>query len=178
MEYLGQLEYNHAYDVYREEKSVYNSLDLLHWFISGTSKNEKNKENVVKQDTQKSKLSDQTVIIEDEKKFQEYFLKEKNKVAAIVYLSPVDQDFELALNKIRIESEQENKIEKEELVPAAQFPPETYLKNERIRRSKFGQANKKFKPLKKNFSIMNMGRWFCVQPVGLKGGADNSPENR
>ena len=66
----------------------------------------------------------------------------------------------------------------EELVPAAQFPNQTYLKNERIRRSKSVQANKIFKTLKKNLNVNKMGRWFCVQPIGLKGGADHAPKKR
>ena len=123
-----------------------------------------------------SKLSDQTVIIEDEKKFQEYFLKEKRKVAGLVYFRPVSRDSELSMNKEIIEDNQEMIIEKEELVPAVQLPREKYLKNEKIRSSKFEQANELFTTLKKNLNS-RIGGWFLfgVKLIGLKGGADNDP---
>ena len=140
---------DHSALTYNDEKhSNYESLEILYSLleINKTGQNEikaKNKLLI-------PKLSDEVVLIEDEKKFQEYFQKEKNKVTKLVYLSPVSREFELFINKEIIEDNQEGIIEKEEWVPLAQVPHQEYEKVERIRRRK---------------------------PNGLKGGANFALEN-
>ena len=131
-----------------------------------------NKLNQIRENTsfKISKLSDEAVIIEDEQKFQEYFLKEKKKVERKIYLCPVNQDFELSLNGEMIEDNQEMIIEKEERVPAQHIPDQIYLKVERTRRRKLVQEKIKNK---QNYEI---GGWFLssLKAVGIKGGADRA----
>ena len=97
-----------------------------------------NKLNQIRENTsfKISKLSDEAVIIEDEQKFQEYFLKEKKKVERKIYLCPVIQDFELSLNGEMIEDNQEMIIEKEDRVFAPLIPDQNHLNVERTRRTK------------------------------------------
>ena len=116
------------------------------------------------------KPADEKIVIEDEKKFQEYFLIEKAKTKRTVYLEPVNHDFELSINKELIEQNQEILIEQEESVPAYMIPAEKYVKERKIRSR---QIN-----LKKNEMSMNLksriGGWFKVgqKLSGLKGGSD------
>ena len=111
------------------------------------------------------------MVIEDEKKFQEYFLKEKNKIARMVNLSPVSKNFELSVNKEIIEDNQEKIIEKEESVPSPQIPLQKYSKVEKTRRTKFKNGNKLFAYTKNIFY-----GWYknAPKPIGLKGGADST----
>ena len=76
------------------------------------------------------------MVIQDEQKFQDYFLKKNKKVERKVYLSPVSQKFELIVNRDIIENSQEMIIEEEEFVPMPQIPRQKYVKSVRTRISK------------------------------------------
>ena len=120
-------------------------------------------------------LADNDLVLEDEKKFQEYFLKEKHKTLGSVYVSPVKDLFELSINQEIIEQHQELIIEKEELVPRFQYPKEKKIKEEKTRRWIKSLQIKKDKSSLMLYKInSHLGKWFNQrkQPVGLKGGAD------
>ena len=147
------------------------SLHLLHSFLRKT-KNEHNNMEATEDRSQMLKLSDETVVIEDEKKFQEYFLKEKDKLGEKVLLRPVSWEYELSLNNELIENTQEMIIENEEWVHSAQLPQQKYLKRQRNRRSLFNT-------LKKNVNS-RIGWLFLKRQtfIGIKGGADQTHEKR
>ena len=135
--------------------------------IARESKLNQNKEN---KSFQISKLSDKAVIIEDEQKFREYFLKEMKKVERKVYMCPVSKDFELFLNKEIIEDNQEMIIEKEDRVFAPLIPDQNHLNVERTRRTKLVQE------IKKEQNYEKIGGWFLngLKLIGIKGGVDQA----
>ena len=152
---------------YKAENTKHNSLDISSLFLQKPKKEEnREKQRNENHAFQLSKIFDRIVIIEDEKKLQEYFLKEKSKVARKVYLTPVSRELELSVNREMIEDNQEMAIEKEERVPAANIPEQKYLKVEKTRRSNFETT-------KKNLKYETSG-WFLkgLNLIGLKGGAD------
>ena len=124
------------------------------------------------------KPTDEKLVIEDEKKFQEYFLGEKAKTKRTVYLAPVNYDFELSLNKELIEQNQEIIIEQEESVAAYVIPAEKFDKEGRTIRSRLEQMNLKknamYSFLSNNMKKSRVGGWFKVgqKLSGLKGGSD------
>ena len=84
---------------------------------------------------------DEKVVIEDEKKFQEYFLKEKRKATGKVYINPVSRTIELSLNREKLEQNQEEIIEQERLGPSYHsFQEDEYLKIEK--RQNFSGSSK------------------------------------
>ena len=157
--------------MYKEKYSVKSSFDVLSSFTPNITV--QNYVKVIPTRCKISKPSDKTVITEDEKKFQEYFQKEKNKVTNTVYLRPVSSDFEIAVNKEIINSSQERIIENEERVPSACYPRQEYLKVVRTRRSEIWKGKKYFSSFKKSLDFKIRG-WFMndLKPTGLKGGGD------
>ena len=153
-----------------EEKNI-GSIDILPRILQDSKqRNAKNKIKTLS-DHKLVTLTDETILKEDEKKFQDYFLKEKNK---IVVVNPVTPDFELSLNKELIEQRQEKLIENEEWVPAYQIPEEKYLKNGKTKRPR-PESNKMTDSIVGNFQSV-LGGWFKSSNVliGLKGGADHT----
>ena len=119
-------------------------------------------------------INDDVIIHEDEKKFQEYFLVQKEKVGQKKE-KEIDKDSELSLNKERIEQHQEMIIEQEESVPAypTKDPIEMTIKEttrrKRIFRSpNFSKNMMSFQPV----TPSSFWGWFKSSeiPVGLKGG--------
>ena len=119
-------------------------------------------------------LADEIIVLEDEKKFREYFLQEKKKSYKREQFSYVDYgeklkiDIELALNKELIEQQQENIIEQEEWVPAYPTPEEKYIKNKKSRQKYDGKHKYRVSGWLKNGII----------PIGLKGGSDRPCKKR
>ena len=126
------------------------------------------------------KLSDKKIISEDEKKFQEYFLKEKNKTERVVCSRrPVCKYFELSLNKEFIEQKQEMIIEQEEWVPEYPVSKDKYLGPCKSKISKLEETVRR----KRDIWLTSLHRlksklegWFISGEItfGLKGGADHN----
>ena len=120
------------------------------------------------------KISDNSIVIEDEKKFQDYFLRQNSKILQKACINTVDQDFELFVNKELIEESQENIIEQEESVPVYPIREEKYLKIRKKRRP----LNQKIAMNDMNASLPNRFKfglgWFKMgkKITGLKGGSD------
>ena len=120
-------------------------------------------------------LKDENIVLEDETKFQDYFLKQKRKTV----VSPTCQDFELSVNRELIEQSQEAIIEQEEVVPEYPTPTEAFVIPVKARQSTTSEeASKKEECaslLITNQKPLLGGGWFSrvgSNPVGLKGGAD------
>ena len=126
-------------------------------------------------------INDDVIIHEDEKKFQEYFLVQKEKVGQNKE-KEIDKDSELSLNKELIEQHQEMIIEEEESVPAyptkdpieakAEKPDKETTRRKRIFRCPNTSKNMmSFQPV----TSSSYWGWFksCDILLGLKGGADH-----
>ena len=131
-------------------------------------------------------INDDVIIHEDEKKFQEYFLVQKEKVCQKKE-KEIDKDSELSLNKERIEQHQEMIIEQEESVPAyptkdpieakAEKPDKETTRPKRIFRSpNFSKNMMRFQPV----TSSSFWGWFKSSEilVGLKGGADHEGKGK
>ena len=124
-------------------------------------------------------LADDKVVIEDEKKFEEYFLKEKRKYNCF---KPLTENSEMSLNKELIEQRQEMIIEQEECVPAYIMPIKKFTyKDKNTKRSGneenilIGKCSKLFSLLKFHPPKSQKEGWFKIgrSPAGLRGGADH-----
>ena len=116
-------------------------------------------------------LSDQKIEMEDEQKFQDYFLMEKS-----VGPRPVSENVELSVNQELIEQRQEMIVEQEETVPAFPFFQQKYCKPGKARRPKSMPKFLKIIELPVLHPLKSqMGNWFRPKraTVGLKGGADH-----
>ena len=130
-------------------------------------------------------INDDVIIHEDEKKFQEYFLVQKEKVGQKKE-KEIDKDSELSLNKERIEQHQEMIIEQEESVPAyptkdpieakAEKPDKETTRRKRIFRSpNFSKNMLSFQPVTSSFwGLFKSGE----MPLGLKGGSDHEAKGK
>ena len=155
---------------------VQSSIDLLSIFLqkSNPTMMMETPEEKFRAITASLKLADEKVVLQDEMKFQEYFLKEKDAIAG---RSPISKDSELNLNRELVEQCQERIIEEEETVTAfSSYPDEKLSKVEKVRRSNV-ELKVSQKPAFSLFSSLktNIGGLFKAGniPVGLKGGADN-----
>ena len=150
------------------------ALDMLQLFLHKKKPEVSN--TVVPSNVASTKSADDVIQLEDGLKFQEYFLKEKAKVANKA--KPMSSGIELTVNRELIEQTQESIIEQEESVPAHSFPEEKSFKEEKTRRPSILKMGEHLAPNKLLGIIPSkaqIGGWF--QPgrstVGLKGGADH-----
>ena len=123
-------------------------------------------------------LADEKVVIEDEKKFQEYFLKEKRKATGKVYINPVSRTIELSLNREKLEQNQEEIIEQERLGPSYHsFQEDEYLKVEKLRQSELKHKESPVRCLALSTiePVARFEGWFQREnmPIGLKGGINH-----
>ena len=127
-------------------------------------------------------VKDNHVIIEDEKKFYEYFLKEKNKLSQKIDPMPINSKQELSINKEKIEHHQENICEIEVVVPSKGYSRKEQVTETNCTKHKNklrktlsslsekdeAQTNICAKPMERS-----MDTWFQVNVYnGLKGGGD------
>ena len=132
----------------------------------------------------KINLADNTIVTEDEKKFQDYFLDEKNRKAERLTImkhllnNSQNHNIELQLNRELIEQHQETIIEHEEQIPAYPISDEKFITLGKKRRQIFPVNNFKARIKDELLSLQNIkiGSWVQAGKaiVGLKGGADNN----
>ena len=179
------------------EKNTNNLFDLWDMFFLN--------ENDAKEGYQKREvlpgaivnLNDDLIICEDEKKFQEYFLVQKEKFVQKKE-GKMDKDSEMSLNKERIEQHQEEIIEQEESVPAYQTENPKESKAEKNTKKNTGQKRMQAKaeknnkentgqklifkssPFSKNPLRSSFSGWFKSGkiPLGLKGGSDREAKGK
>ena len=155
------------------DKSVHHPVDLLQSCLleqRKVSQKDKKAESVCK--FQFIQLQDNKIVIEDEKKFQDYFLKDIRKIR-----SPINPFSELFLNKELIEQNQEMIIENEEQVPNFSVPSEKYSNGEKTRRTTLPNKKNILPTSWINSLKSGLSGWYQKETkelIGLKGGADHA----
>ena len=166
------------------KNSSSSSLDNFHIILQ----NQQNKDykDTLKNAIKLIKPDDDVVVIEDEKKFQAYFLEHKSQKPKSICFNlfknkdPVTPDSELKLNKELLEGHQENCIEQEESIPAYTVPDQKYVKPEKVRRVRSDHRHiETLKTISPLFMDMMSTRikeiWFKAGKFhfGLFGGSDH-----